>query len=328
MDSTLLVATGSSVLRIVPGSGLVEGVKGLNGELPTCLAADLSIAGRAFCGTVRGGVFRSGDGGLTWAPAGLFGKHVTSLATSIAEPGVLRAGTEPSEIWVSRDGGTTWEPTSSLLTLPSSGRWAFPPRPRTHHVRWIACHPKEPGVFWAAIEAGALVSTTDGGATWQDRVPGGPRDTHELAVHPDLPDTLRAAAGDGWFESRDGGRSWTSPTEGLEANYFRSVAIDPGDAEVVVASAASRPRSAYVAGYSDGRLYRRRGSDPWHRITVGWPDPPTTIAPLLTSGLEAGDLWAADERGIHLSRSAGLEWVEVAALPNGVGNLRGFTQVR
>jgi hypothetical protein len=328
MDSTLLVATGSTVLRIVPGSGLVEGVEGLDGQLPTCLTADPSAPGLAFCGTVRGGVFRSSDGGLTWSPAGLSGKHVTSLATSIAEPGVLRAGTEPSEIWVARYGGTTWEPTSSLLNLPSSGRWAFPPRPETHHVRWIACHPKEPGVFWAAIEAGALISTTDGGATWEDRVPGGPRDTHELAIHPGLPDTLRAAAGDGWFESRDGGRSWSRPAEGLEVTYFRSVAIDPADPEVVVASAASRPRSAYVAGYSDGRLYRRQGSGAWLRIAAGWPDPPGTIAPLLTSGSEGNAIWAADERGVHVSSNAGQQWDLVAALPKGVGNLRGLISVR
>jgi len=328
MDSTLLVATGSSILRIAPGSGLVEGVEGLDGEFPTCLAADPSVPGRAFCGTVGGGGFRSGDSGLTWSSAGLFGKHVTSLATSNAEPDVLRAGTEPIEIWVSRDGGTTWETTSSVLTLPSSDQWAFPPRPETHHVRWFACHPKESGLFWAAIEAGALIFTTDGGATWRDRVPGAPRDTHELAIHPDLPDTLRAAAGDGCFESRDGGRSWTRPTEGLEVAYFRSVTIDPGDPEVVVASAASRPRSAYVAGYSDGRLYRRQGSGAWQRITAGWPAPPGTIAPLLASGSEAHAIWAADERGVHLSRNSGLAWETVAAMPKGVGNLRGLIPVR
>jgi len=29
-------------------------------------------------------------------------------------------------------------------TLSSSSEWSFPPRPDTHHVRWIACHPLEP----------------------------------------------------------------------------------------------------------------------------------------------------------------------------------------
>src|SRR4029453_16868663 len=85
---------------------------------------------------------------------------------------VVWVGTEPSEVWLSADGGTTWEQTSRLETLPSSSEWSFPPRPDTHHVRWIACHPLEPERLWVAIEAGALVSTVDGGRPWGDRGPG------------------------------------------------------------------------------------------------------------------------------------------------------------
>ena len=96
-------------------------------------------------------------------------------------------------------------------TLPSSSEWSFPPRPETHHVRWIACHPLEPERLWVAIEAGALVSTIDGGRTWRDRVPGGPWDTHELAIHRKAPDTLRVSAGDGYYESYDAGATWHSP---------------------------------------------------------------------------------------------------------------------
>jgi hypothetical protein len=37
------------------------------------------------------------------------------------------------------------------------------------------------------------------------RVAGGPWDTHELAVHRNVPNTLRVSAGDGYFESDDAG---------------------------------------------------------------------------------------------------------------------------
>jgi hypothetical protein len=131
------------------------------------------------------------------------------------------------------------------------------------------------------VEAGALVTTRDGGRSWQDRVPGGPYDTHELAIHPDAPDTLRVSAGDGYFESHDGGATWARPRDGLDVGYLRSVAIDPGRADVVLVSAASHAHAAYMAGRSDGRLYRREGEGPWTRVTAGWPDPPSTIAPLL-----------------------------------------------
>lgn len=145
-----------------------------------------------------------------------------------------------------------------------------------------------------------------------DLVPGGPYDTHELAIHPGRTDTLRVSAGDGYYESRDGGATWTSPMDGLDVRYLRSVAIDPGNPEVVLVSGASGPHTAYVSGHSDGRLYRREGSGRWLRITNGWPDPPGTIAPLLCEGVHDGEVCAADERGVHRSTDSGLSWEPVA----------------
>ncbi|MDX1577974.1 MAG: hypothetical protein R3266_05795, partial [Gemmatimonadota bacterium] len=293
----------------------------------TCLASDAAGVWRCWLGTKEGGVFRSTDQGESWAWSGLAGEHVTALAADPSRRDLLWAGTEPSTLWRLADEGDAWERRPGLAELPSSSEWAFPPRPETHHVRWIACHPHEPGRLWLAIEAGALVRTPDGGATWRDRVPGGPRDTHELAIHPDAPATLRVSAGDGYFESHDGGESWAQPQEGLDVRYLRSVAIDPGDDGVVLVSAASRPRSAYVAGKSDGRLYRREGTGPWAPVTDGWPDPPQTIAPLLLAGSAPGELWAADERGLHRSGDGGRTWEIAAAFPDTPHNLRGLAIV-
>jgi photosystem II stability/assembly factor-like uncharacterized protein len=262
-----------------------------------------------------------------------------AIAASPVERDLVWVGTEPSEVWRSDNAGTTWEQTTRLETLPSSPEWSFPPRPDTHHVRWIACHPLDASRLWVAIEAGALVSTTDGGRTWRDRVAGGPWDTHELAVHRDAPDTLRVSAGDGYFESDDAGETWRSPSTGLEVGYLRSVAIDPGDPEVVVVSAASRPRSAYVAGRSDGRLYRRLTRERlstglnapraevegrWERIRDGWPEPPRTLAPLLCAGAKPGEMWAADERGVHRSDDGGRSWRRVVGYETSPQHLRGI----
>src|SRR5262249_32530508 len=246
---------------------------------------------------------------------GLAGRLIMTVAASPVEQDLVWVGTEPSEVWRSSDAGTTWEQTSRLETLPSSVEWSFPPKPETHHVRWIACHPREPERLCVAIEAGALVSTIDGGRGWRDRVPDGPWDTHELAVHRNAPDTLRVAAGDGYFESDDGGATWHSPRGGLDVSYLRSVAIDPKQPEVVVVSAASGPQSAYVAGRSDGRLYRRPGRARWERVRDGWPERAVTIAPLLCAGSNAGELWAADERGVHRSDDGGISWRGVGGYP-------------
>jgi photosystem II stability/assembly factor-like uncharacterized protein len=195
-------------------------------------------------------------------------------------------------------------------------------------VRWIACHLLEPGRLWVAIEAGALVSTIDSGRTWRDRVPGGPWETHELAIHHQAPDTLRVSAGDGYFESDDGGRTWRSPDAGPDVGYLRSVAIDPGDPNIVVISASSGPRSAYVAGRSDGRLYRRVDRGPWERVHDGWPEPASTIAPLLCAGANAEVLRAADERGVHGSDDGGKTWRQAFGYPRSPQHLRGVALVR
>lgn len=321
---TVLVATGRTVLRLDPEAGAATEAEGLAGRDPTCLAGEPRDGSLAWCGTKRGGVFRSEDGGRSWRSSGLAGERVTALTASPATSDLVWAGTEPSAVWRSGDGGRTWERTRRLLDLPSSAEWSFPPRPETHHVRWIACHPTDPARLWVAIEAGALVRTEDGGESWRDRVAGGPLDTHELAVHPERPETLRVAAGDGYFESPDGGRTWSSPERGLGVTYLRSVAIDPGDPEVVVVSASSRARSAYVAGGSDGRSYRREGEGRWRRVREGWPDPPRTIAPLLAAGRAPGELWAADERGLHRSGDGGVRWRLAVPLEPTPSNLRGL----
>jgi hypothetical protein len=95
----------------------------------------------------------------------------------------------------------------TLHKLPSSVSWSFPPRPWTHHVRWIEPDANNYDYVFVAIEAGALVQSHDGDRTWIDRVEQGPYDTHTLATHPMAPRRLYSSAGDGYFESFDYGET-------------------------------------------------------------------------------------------------------------------------
>ncbi|MEX2531081.1 MAG: hypothetical protein WD960_09945 [Gemmatimonadota bacterium] len=322
--SALLVATGIGLLRVDASGREVLVGKVPDGARPTCLSVDPHHPGRAWAGTVERGILRSVDGGLTWVESGLAGIHVTAVTAASAREGLVWAGTEPSAVFRSEDGGGRWHHAEDLTFLPSSDGWAFPPRPETHHVRWIASHPGDADRLWVAVEAGALVRTRDGGISWIDRTEDGPRDTHELGAHPHRPELLRVAAGDGYFESSDGGETWAAPREGLEVGYFRSVAVDPGNPEVVVLSGATRPRSTYMAGHSDGRVFRREGHGPWVRVPAGWPDPPETIAPLLIAGSSPGEFWAADERGVHMSVDGGRSWSLAVRFDPRPSNLRGL----
>lgn len=322
--STILVAAANAVYFVDSSRGVTVRAKGLEQVRPSCLSAAGPGRRASWCGTDNGGVFRTDNGGRSWTSCGLGEERVMSIAMSPTEDGTVWVGTEPSAVWRSDDSGEHWVPCRGLDDLPSSTSWAFPPRPETHHVRWIECHPLDPGRLWVAIEAGALISTPDRGTTWADRVPGGPYDTHQLAVHPGDPEHLHSAAGDGYFESLDGGKTWSSSDSGLDVPYLRSVAVDPVDSSVVVVSAATHAHKAYMAGHADGRLYRREGGGAWERVTRGWPHPPSTIAPLLAAAPTGGGLVAADERGVHESRDSGRTWEQVADYPTEVKLLRGL----
>ena len=199
--------------------------------------------------------------------------HVAAVA--VGPDGTRWLGTEPSAVYRSRPDETGWTACSALTVLPSSGSWAFPPRPETHHVRWIGVAPDDPDGLYVAVEAGALVRSTDGGETWCDRVPGGPRDTHGMATHPDRPEVLYAAAGDGFAVTRSRGDSWTFEEDGLDRTYCWSVVVDPAHPERLLLSAASGAYAAHRRP-ADAVVFRRASDGPWERADAGAVDVPDT----------------------------------------------------
>ena len=62
----------------------------------------------------------------------------------------------------------------------------------------------------------------------------------------------------------------------------------------------------------------------WERVCDGWPEPPSTIAPLLCAGAKPGEMWAADERGVHRSDDSGKSWRCVAGYATLPQHLRGL----
>ncbi|MDR7423497.1 MAG: hypothetical protein QN159_13665 [Armatimonadota bacterium] len=286
----------------------------LEGRPLRCVAADPRHPERIYAGTEGQGLWRSTDGGRTWAPsgAGEIGPNVTAVAAAPGtddRPGAVYAGSEPSAVFRSTDGGETWQESRAFRRLPSARTWSFPPRPETHHVRWIAVDPHDARRVFVAVEAGALVHSEDGGEVWIDRTPDGPYDTHTLALHPLAAGRLYSAAGDGYYESRDDGRSWQSPEAGLRHGYLFGIAVDPADPEAVVVSAASGPGRAYTAAAASTYIYVRRGNGAWTLAREGLPDPTgTTISVLATHRDRPHTVYAANNRGLFRSRDAGARW--------------------
>lgn len=283
----------------------------LKGQSPECLAVDPRNPSRVYCGTWGNGLWRSDDGGRTWDPvgAGISHDEITAVAVSAPERGVVYAGTEPSAVFRSENGGETWTELSGLRALPSSRSWSFPPRPETHHVRWIETDPAVPGRVFVAIEAGALVRTLDGGRTWLDRVRGGPIDTHSAATHKMAPGRVYSSAGDGYFESDDAGESWSRQVEGLRQRYLVGVAVDPADPNTVIVSAASGPFVAYSPRRAEAYIYRKTARRQFELAMEGLPDGQGTIASrLATHPDEPGVIYAANNHGLFRTADAGQSW--------------------
>lgn len=311
LSKSFAIATGDR-LMIVRYSSLWTVEEHLDDLRPHSLAVDPGNPDHIYVGTFDNGLIRSRDGGQSWEPAGEGIPHARITAVAVqrtAEGPVLYAGTEPSTFSRSQDGGETWRVMEAMNDLPSASEWSFPPKPETHHVRWIEPDPQQTGKLFVAVEAGALIRTQDGGETWQDRVTDGPFDTHTAVIHPDEAGRVYSSAGDGYYESEDGGRTWRRPMDGLRHGYLVGVAVDPGDADTVVVSAASGPHIAYSPRRAEAYLYRKRADGAFNLAMEGMPDGAGTIASRLASVPdEPGVFYAVNNHGLFHSADAGSSW--------------------
>lgn len=280
-----------------------------------CLAVDAAVPDRVFVGTVDSGLLRSVDSGATFDRVGadeIAPDRITAVAVGTQTSDEIWVGTEPSRVYRSTDAGETWTEKTGLADLPSASEWSFPPRPHTHHVRWIEPDPYDPDHLYVSIEAGALVQTHDGGETWEDRRPTARRDVHSMTTHPELPGHAWVAAGDGYAETRDGGASWAKPQEGLEHRYCWSVAVGPADPGCVFTSAAHGARSAHTPETAESYVYRRRDAHRWQRLDGrGLPMGEGVVRAALAGGQSPGTLYAATNKGLFRTADQGESWTDL-----------------
>jgi photosystem II stability/assembly factor-like uncharacterized protein len=294
-----------------------KGHESLKGTNPQSVVFDPLNLDRAYCGTFGNGLWKTDDGGQTWSNIGkdvINSPNIMSVAVSPLNSGnrfnKVYAGTDPTALYISNDGGDFWERMEALNKLPSSKSWSFPPKPWTHHIRWIEPDANNPDYVFAAIEAGALVQSHDGGKTWIDRVEQGPYDTHTLVTHPKAPKRLYSSAGDGYFESFDYGESWRRPVEGLMYQYIFGLAVDYDDPQIVIVSASMGPSTSYSTQNAKSFIYRRdEDGKNWKAISNGLPETNgTTISVLVSNPKIGGEFYAINNHGVFCSADSGISW--------------------
>ncbi len=248
-------------------------------------------------------------GGIAFSGSGLGGGGFQNvIALDPSGSGLVLAGGDTSGVYRSTDWGTTWQPANTGLTDTSQFKIAS-----------IEFSPTVPGrVFAGAGNAGSgggLLESDDGGLSWSVRStvpqfaggdtpnitglpPSHPRSTgHLLAIDPQ--GTIYAATFSGGVKrSSDGGQTWT--TLGLAGQHLRSIALDPGDANIVI-----------VSSYEGGLFRTTDASGVGAFSSVA--DAPTRVEELRFIG---DDLYAAGANGLDVSHDAGLTWQALAAPPS------------
>jgi len=211
------------------------------------LLVDPHLRGRVWS-TTGASLWRSDDGGHRWLAVPRIGAGIGALAADPRTRGGLWAG-----------GG------SGLFQSPN-GR-AFkqvrPARNESLGVVDIAVAPGDPRLVWVAgyatTAAGAplgprLYRSGDGGQSWQRREDGLPGMVTRLALDPEQPDVLFAAAGDGLFGSSDGGASW----QRLPSPATVSASPESIRWEIVASTAAPLTLYANLDGLASEVVYRSR----------------------------------------------------------------------
>jgi hypothetical protein len=293
------------------GAWTVEAL--LAGHDVRCLATDPHRPEVVYAGIQGTGVLRSDDRGKTWQPAGLSEMIVKSVAVSPTQPDTLYAGTKPALVYVSHDKGATWTELPGFRRIP--GRWLwFTPAEKPFNVAYVqglALSPTDPNIIIAGIEFGAVVCSEDGGQTWSTHRPGAIRDCHSLVSHHTDGNWVYEGGGawrGGAAFSRDAGRTWTQPREGLDRHYGWAVAADPARPEIWYASLAPGPQKAHnPANPSEAFIFRAEGDGPWQKLGGGLPQPLDHMPyALLTdpsapghlyAGLSNGDVWHSTDYG-------------------------------
>src|SRR4051794_8867930 len=294
------------VLRLERDGGSWAATTVLEGVAPGAVGVD---GARVLVGTQGDGAWLSRDDGASWERVDLPEEDVFSVAIGAAD-GALYAGTEPSRLFVSRD-GARWDELEALQDIPSRERWSFPPRPWTHHVRWIAPDLHRAERLLVGIELGGVMRSDDGGATFSDHRLGAKLDTHTLAWHPRAGGVAYQAAGDGAAWSHDGGLSFHAADAGRDLRYCWALAVDPSEPDHWYVSAASGPRAAHAGEHARGRLYRWAGG--WEALPLPGGSMPYALA------FSAGELVVgmADGQVLCGGADTGLRLDPIVAMASG-----------
>ena len=280
-------------------------------------------------GAHNGGLFVSEDGGAAWERRtnGLAIPHVFSLAYAPRAGGgaTLYAGTQPVGLFRSDDLGRTWTELPAIAALPGRDKWWFPGPPHQPHVKTLAVHPHDSRTLYAGVEQGALLRSTDAGATWREldaySLPDDKyyRDVHLLVLAPGRPDELFLTTGIGLYFSADAGERWERLTRSdFRIGYPDHLIVSPRDErELFMSGASADPTTWHDSHHAAGTVMRSRDrGHTWADASAGLPQDGRANIEAMSIAIFPGGftLFAGNTDGaVFASDDAAEHWTPVAA---------------
>lgn len=239
------------------------------------------VAGRLWAGTMPGGLFRSDDGGESWAlnetlwrlperrqwfgVAGGEQPGINSVLVDPRNPSDIRVGVSTGGLWASRDAGTSWQ----IINRGMYNEYMPPEQRETpiaqdiHRLARCAAHPD---IVWCQHH-NAVFRSEDAGATWRELSAIRPaKFGFAVAAHPRDPQT-----------------AWFIPAAKDERRI-------PVDGELVVARTTDGGASFEVLRNG---LPQRHAYDLVYRHALD-VDPSGAV---LAFGSTSGGVWISEDRG-------------------------------
>lgn len=266
----------------------------------------------------------SDDGGQTWRELAhprfpddveASVERVWQLRPGLAE-GELWAGTEPAAIFHSTDAGESWELVRSLWDHPHREHWTPGFGGQAFHT--LLPHPTDPLSLTAALSAGGVYRTRDGGRSWQprnagiaceflpeeQRYPEFGQCVHKMDRHPSRPERIFLQNHGGVYRSDDEGDSWTSIAEGLPADFGFPMVVHPREPDTAFVfpldgSAGRHPMDGKAA------VWRTRDAgESWESLSSGLPE--SFWVGVMRDAMCADD---HESPGLYLGARNGSVWV-------------------
>jgi photosystem II stability/assembly factor-like uncharacterized protein len=237
--------------------------------------------------SVGTGLYKTTDGGDTWARVGLQDSEriarividpKNSDTVYVAATGHLWDAGDERGVFKTTDGGKTWK---KVLFVDRDTGCAD-----------IAVDPQEPNIVYASMwqfrrkpyffnsggPGSGLYKSSDGGKTWNKLtkgLPEGDLGRIAIAVAASRPNTLYAmveAKKSGFYRSDDLGESWTKVSGSASVTgrpfYFATMVVDPKDYKTIY-----KPDFAFAVSTDGGQSFAQRGGRAHGDFHAVWVNP-------------------------------------------------------